>query len=382
MSRKPRRKKKRPPRQAAAAPSSRLTSTARTLRKRGGVATIAGGVVLLAGLLLVAALVLSDNPDPEDKGSGADPGIAATPTIPAPDTRHMEAPVRRRLELARSGVERKPNSGAAWGAYGAICDAHSLSECAEVCYTRAIALDPQDYRWFYLLAFVSELRGASPDQVAARYEEASRLEPRLPTTFYRLGEALTRAGRLDEASAAYGRALGIDPKLAVAHRGLGQVALARGDAQAAVTSLERAVALGADRNAATLASLAQAQMRLGNVVVAEANAARVAGVSADLPVPDPVRARIREMNVSSAKSATRAVRMIQAGRYDAALEQMRIVEESRPDEPSTHYRIGLCLARLGQLNEALPRLERAAELAPDNEVVQRELERVRGLVGG
>ena len=382
MSRKSRKKKKRPLRQGGTAAPSRLTSTARTLRKRGGVAKIAGGIVLLSGLILVAALVFTDKQNLADKGPGADPGVMAAPAIPAPDTRYMEAPVRRRLELARSSVERQPNSGAAWGGYGVICDAHSLYECAEVCYARAIELDPQDFRWFYLLAFISELRGASADQVTARYREASRLEPRLPTTFYRLGEALTRAGRLDEASAAYRRALAIDPKLTVAHRGLGQVALAQGDAQVAVASLEQAIALGADRNAPTLASLAQAQMRLGHVVAAEANAARVAGASAKLSVPDPIRGRIREMNVSSAKSAIRAGLMIQAGRYDAALEQMRIVEESRPDEPSTHYRIGLCLAHLGQLNEALPRLERAAELAPDNEVVRRELERVRGLVGG
>lgn len=370
-------------RQAGTTPPSRLTSTARTLRKRSGVAAIAGGIVLLSGLILVAALVFTDKQDPADKGPGVDPDVTAAPAIPAPDTRHMEAPVRRRLELARSRVQRQPNSGPAWGGYGAICDAHSLYGCAEVCYERAIELDPQDFRLFYLLAFVSELRGASPDQIAALYGEASRLEPGLPTTFYRLGEALTRAGRLDEASAAYRRAIGIDSELAVAHRGLGQVALAQGDAQAAVASLEQAVALGADRDAATLATLARAQMRLGNVVAAEANAARAAAdASAELPVPDPVRLRIQEMNVSSAKSASRAVRMIQAGRYDAALEQMRIVEESLPDEPSTHYRIGLCLAHLGQLNEALPRLERAAQLAPDNELVRRELERVRDLVGG
>jgi Flp pilus assembly protein TadD len=73
------------------------------------------------------------------------------------------------------------------------------------------------------------------------------------------------------------------------------------------------------------------------------------------------------------------VQLIQAGHYEKALEQMRIVEESRPDEASTHYRIGVCLAHLGQLDEALSRLERAAELAPDNEMVARELERVRSL---
>ncbi len=74
------------------------------------------------------------------------------------------------------------------------------------------------------------------------------------------------------------------------------------------------------------------------------------------------------------------MRLIQAGRYEAALEQMRIVEQTRPDEASTHYRIGLCLAHLGKPDEALTRLEQAAELAPDNEVVRRELERVRGLL--
>jgi tetratricopeptide (TPR) repeat protein len=338
------------------------------------VALFAGGFMLLSGLILVVALVVtSDSPPP----SVEDP----TTTPPAPDTSHMEAPVRRRLDNARSAVERQPQSGPAWGGYGAICDAHSLYECAETCYSKAIELDPQDYRWFYLLAFVSDLRGAAAEDVAARYAEASRLEPRLPTTFYRLGEALTRAGRLDDAATAYRQAIQIDPQLAVAHRGLGQVALAQGDAQAAVSSLERALMLGAGTNAATLASLAQARMRLGQTGAAQEAADRVPDATVELPVPDPVRLGIQQMNVSAAQSAIRAVRLIQAGRYEAALDQMRTVEESRPDEPSTHYRIGLCLAHLGQLDEALPRLERAAQLAPDNEVVQRELTRVRGLLG-
>jgi len=353
------------------APPTRLTSTARTLRKRGGVATIAGGFVLLAGLLLVAALVFSDRQQPPNE---------VPVSIPAPDTQHMEGPVRRRLENARSAVERRPDSGPAWGAYAALCDAHSLYACAQAGYSMAIELDPQDYRWFYLQAFVSELRGAPADRVAALYEQASRLEPRLPTTFYRLGEALTRAGRLDEAAAAYHRAIELDPQLAVAHRGLGQVELAQGDPLAALVSLGQAVELGASRNAATLASLAQAQMRLGDAVAAEITAQDASEASEELAVPDPVRSGIRGMNISSAQSAKRAASLIEAGRYETALEQMRIVEESRPDDPSTHFRIGFCLAQLGKPGEALPRLERAAQLAPDDAAVRRELERVRELL--
>jgi Flp pilus assembly protein TadD len=87
------------------------------------------------------------------------------------------------------------------------------------------------------------------------------------------------------------------------------------------------------------------------------------------------------MNLSSKECNHRAVGLIQAGRYEEALAQMRIVEQTLPDNPSTHYRIGLCLARLGRMAEALPRLARAAELAPDNEIVRAELQRVRAALG-
>lgn len=380
MSRKPRKRKSRPaaPPARSAAPS-KLKATARSLGKRSGVAAISGGLVLIAGLLLVAGLVWND-PEGTAKPDATGSVPKTSRTVPAPDTRHMESPVRTRLETARGAVERRPDSGPAWGGYGALCDAHGLYECAETCYAVAAELDPTDFRWFYLLAFVSELRGGLPDRIAAHYAEASRLEPRLPTIFYRLGEALARAGRLDDAATAYRKALAIDPELAVAHRGLGQVVLASGDARTAVASLTRAVELGAGENPATLASLAQAETRLGNDAAAEEYGRRAATAKAELSVPDPVRLRIRQMNVSAAQSAARAARLIQAGRYDAALEQMRIVEQTRPDEASTHYRIGLCLAHLGKRDEALTRLEKAAELAPDNEVVRRELERVRSLL--
>ena len=235
------------------------------------------------------------------------------------------------------------------------------------------------FRWFYLLAFAAELRGAPLDLVVENYRTASRLEARLPTIFFRLGEALTRSGQLEEAAAAYEQAVTIDPQLAVAHRGLGQVALAQGRPAEAIEHLQRVLELGGDRNRATLTSLAQAQMRNGDSAAAEETARRASEVNVDLPVPDPVRVRVQQMNLSSRECNRRAVQLIQSGRYEDALAQMLLVEESRPDEPSTHYRIGLCLARLGRVEEALPRLERAAELAPENEIVRAELERARGI---
>ena len=166
----------------------------------------------------------------------------------------------------------------------------------------------------------------------------------------------------------------------MAYRGLGQVELAQGDALSALVTLGQAVDLGAAHNAATLASLAQAQLRVGDASAADVTAQAAIEATEELPVPDPVRSGIRQMNISSAQAAQRAATLIQAGRYEAALEQMRIVEESHPEEPSTHYRIGYCLAQLGKLREALPRLERAAQLAPEDAAARRELERVSKLL--
>ena len=170
--------------------------------------------------------------------------------------------------------------------------------------------------------------------------------------------------------------------LVVAHRGLGQVLLSLDDVEGAIRHLQRAVDLGAYRNSATLASLARAQQRLGDVDAAAATAERATAADEEIPVPDPVRLRVREMNLSSKECNHRAVGLIQAGRYEEALALMRIVERTLPDRPSTHYRIGLCLTRLGRIAEGLPRLERAAELAPDNEIVRRELEAARAAASG
>ena len=319
-------------------------------------------------------------------GSGEETPAAPSPpdvsAIPHPETQHMEVPVKERFDQVREALEREPGSDKAWGAYGALCDSHSFYECADYAYSRAQELGPRDFRWFYLRAFVGEVSGAASDRVVEDYRTAARLEPRLPTTYYRLGEAATRAGLLDEAEQAYRSALAVDPNLVVARRGLGQVLLAKGDAGGAVEELQRAVELGARRNAATLASLARAQQRLGDSTAAEATAVRAAEADEEIPVPDPVRLRVREMNLSSKECNHRAVQLIQAGRYEEALVLMRIVERTLPDRPSTHYRIGLCLVRSGKLAEGLPRLERAAELAPDNEIVRVELERARAELSG
>ena len=272
--------------------------------------------------------------------------VEAADPIPSPDLSTMEGPVAQRIGGARNEVVAKPTSGAAWGTLGVSCDAHGLTACAATAYAMAVEYAPQDFRWVYLSAFTGELMGDEAASVAERYARAAELEPRLPTIQIRLGDALTRAGKLTEAQQAYRAALAIDGKLAIARRGLGQALLASGDAEAALAALEAAVALGGDQNASTCRSLAQALTRLGRIDEAQRWVERSTEVQGELPLPDPVRYRVREVNISAKRCSERADALMAQGQWRAALAQLQIVAESRPDDARTQQRITLCRQKL------------------------------------
>jgi predicted Zn-dependent protease len=54
----------------------------------------------------------------------------------------------------------------------------------------------------------------------------------------------------------------------------------------------------------------------------------------------------------------------------AAEQELREILKVAPDDPQTHHSLGLLLQSLNREVEALPRLQKAAELAPDNTLYQ------------
>jgi Flp pilus assembly protein TadD len=164
----------------------------------------------------------------------------------------------------------------------------------------------------------------------AQYEEALRLDPRKALTWNNLGVALHRTGRLDLAESRLLGALALKPGYPEALANLANVYAATGRLDEAVARLREAVA----------AEPASTELRiaLGNALDAR-------------------------------------------GARDEAMAEYLAALAADPANADAHLHVGIALAERGRLGEALPRLEAAARLAPDDEVVRHNLAQAYRLAG-
>ena len=162
------------------------------------------------------------------------------PAMPEIETSMMQPRVANIIAAARTAVYDSPRSAEAWGRLGALLDAHKLYNGAQGCYREAYHLAPNNFRYVYLLAIVSDLMGRPVSETAPLLEAAAKIEPDYPPVHLQVGDMFARQGKLPEALASYRKALALDVEFAGAHRSLGQLLLLRGDAEAAVRHLRRA----------------------------------------------------------------------------------------------------------------------------------------------
>lgn len=311
-------------------------------------------IVLVAG---GAIMILVPNDEPSQSPAPLDW------RVPDPDTTPMQPRVAQRLKEARQAVRRQLDSPEAWGLFGAVCDVHDLYAHAVHCYRHAYALAPNDFRWPYLLAYVRELQGADVAETTRLFQKAAELEPEFPPVFFRIADALMREGKLDEARDHYRKAIQLDPKLAVAHRGLGQALIALGDPQTALHHLESAVQYG-QQDSAVYAAMAQAYTRLGDFDRAEEAGQKSRRLSNVLALPDPVRFEVEALGISSKHCYDRAKALMQGGDYAAAIDQWKIAEESLPNDPQLHHRLGISYMRTGRPALGIEHYRQALELNP------------------
>lgn len=313
-------------------------------------------LVVAAGAALVAAAVFV---------ARRDRPAAVIWTVPAIDTHGMLPRVVARLQDARSELRRNTSSGEAWGRMGAVCHAHGLHEEAAICYRRAWALAPGDFRWPYLLALVLELKAAPWQEISALLVAAAELQPGYAPAFVRLGDLRLEYGRPRGAAEAFDRALALDPQLAQAHRGLGQVALRTDQTSQAVDHLERATRLAPDDRAAW-AALAQARRRAGDRGGAAAAADRSRALEHSRAVRDPVYAAVRALGISPKHCVERAVGLMNAGHYARAAEELEIVVEAEPNDARIHLYLGMSYAAIGRTRDAVESFRGAVQLAPQD----------------
>ena len=311
-------------------------------------------------LLLAGALVVCKDTKP--------------PRIPDPVLDGMEHRVAALLRESRDAVVAEPYSADAWGALGAAYQAHRLLPEADRCYLRAIELAPDDFRWIYLRAVAREVAGADADALQGLFGDAARQRPDYTPVHVRLGDAMSSRGRLRAARESFEAALRHEPDLALAHRGLGQVLLALGDVEGGLQALERAVEID-PRDGSAWAALARAKNRAGDPPAAEkaAETARQLGDSSGA-MDDPVfEQEIVARGASGMRALTRAAQKVRARDFAGALLDLRVADETHPDDSVVQYWLGAVYRGLQQPEVAIEHYRRAIELNAELDAAHADL---------
>lgn len=251
---------------------------------------------------------------------------------------------------------------AAYGTLGEIYHAYSLTAPARECYLNANKLDPNDFRWIYLLAKLDQLEGLVDDAIK-RYQTVASLQPEFVAVQVNLGNIYLELNRLDDASNSFANALQKETKSSAAHYGLGQVALSKRNYSDAVQHFEKALALSPEANRIHYA-LGMAYRGLRNSEKAKSHLAQQGPVG--VRVADPLMDRLQWLVQGARVHLARGKVALEAKRYEEAAAEFRKAIDARPDSVPAHVNLGAALSQLGNLKGAAEEFEKALLIDPDN----------------
>lgn len=174
-----------------------------------------------------------------DAGLDSAPALANLALCCSRQNRHQEA-----AELARSATRSQPALISAWNTLGAALLALGQPADAETELLQGLAEHPEQPALTLLLGHAR--RALQRDEEA---EESYRQFDQAGQRLFEEAELLTLSGRLLEAEHQFRQLIATQPRNPSAHAGLGRLLLRRGQAEEAIESLERALAL--DPNDAT-----------------------------------------------------------------------------------------------------------------------------------
>ncbi len=294
--------------------------------------------------------------------SGCDDGDDLA--LPAVDLDRFEPAVREQLASLRTRIDEDPRDAGAAGRYGMALDGYGWIEEAAVCYRRAVALDPAEFRWWYYLGRVESRSGRTAAALGA-LGKAVELRPSFVPAILRLGEISLEQGDAEGAARWFERARSASPDSTFAHTGLGQAALARGDAAEAARHFRSALDLE-PAHAPAIYGLATARRALGDIASASELLERHATANRALTPPDPLLAEIDAQRVDADRLLEIANGHFERQRHDLALPLYRRVRELNPALAMVDYNIALSLHRSGATRDAMRAYRDVLRRSPDH----------------
>ncbi len=331
------------------------------------------------------------------------------PRLPVVRTDGYSAIVRKQISDAVEAAAKPDAKGEAAGRLGMILQAYRMERDALTCYESARILNPSDYRWWHLSAFLQSKKKNTNDAIAV-YREALRLQPANDSTKLLLAELLIGSGQMPEARKLLQDLLDSSGRIARARLRLGQIHAMEGNYAAAIEEYQKALQ-NVPRYGEAYFALAEAYRKMGDPDRSKQQLAYFRRWEGSAPAaPDPLLAAVETMNISPTGLSRHGAGLAADGRFrlakselDKALESdpnllsahihlIRVEEElGNPAKADEHYKkavlldpnsarayavYAFLLNRRGKPSKAIPLFEKALSLEPENLAAQVSLSEI------
>ncbi len=288
----------------------------------------------------------------------------------------MEPNVQQQLRAARAALDAllttdpSPTAelGEAYGDLGRLYQAYELPQPAIACYRNAQQLQPEVFRWAYLLGYLLYLEG-DLRHAASALDEALRLRPDDPPASLWAGHTALGRGLAEAAIPFFERAIQADAACAGARFGLGEAARESRRPEDAIVHY-RNVLEQQPAAARVHYSLARALQSIGR----DDEAAQHFDLAASqgparggwAGCADPEITAVRALADSSAAAVLRGSAASLGGSVSDEIVEYRNAVAKRSDDPVAHHALASALWETGDVEGAVSHFEQALGLRPDD----------------
>jgi tetratricopeptide (TPR) repeat protein len=257
------------------------------------------------------------------------------------------------------------------GELGKLYQANHFYDQAIRCYQLATEFDPENARWFYLLAFVYQEMGEN-ESVSGPLEHTVRLAPRYSPAILKLADNYFKRRETDKAQAHYERRLDLLPGDPYALLGLARIALDASQWETAQAYLEKAIESDSKFGAAhrMLASVHEHFGRTGEMQEALDRAAQCTPFR---PAPDPWIDALQDLCYDTEQLLVLGSKAVTSVEIETALEVYRRAMELDPKNPKAYLAMGKLWVMLGQKTQAREFFEKTIDLDPKSELAYFQL---------
>ncbi|MCI0604445.1 tetratricopeptide repeat protein [bacterium] len=271
-----------------------------------------------------------------------------------------EKPVVEKLRNVINDVKANSSSAHSWGKLAMNLHVHDFKNEALLCYEKAAALNPSDFRWPYYRAMLLHDRGS--EEALKYFEQSLNLRPNHFAGRVRYGQALLDSNRLEQAGREFVKALEINTNSSHAYVGLARISLSQNQVKDCGSLLQKAIQVN-PRHGEAYGLLSEVYRRMNQHQKASAQLLISQQLPKITPLPDDLEMALIAEGVSSYWHDLRGRAALEKGDYALAEQELKKAAAASKDF-SRQDTLGVAYLYQRKYAEAAAAHKKALELNP------------------